>query len=131
MYHTHTCTCTLHDKYARIHESSMTSIYFVTAIASTENTRFRVPARVILGNLAQRNHQRANFRFLICKLRDCNVEQIQSKGLLARTKNCPSCNHAMEMQGRNDINDKYRCTKINRLNTGCRKSCLCEGGGAQ
>ena len=42
------------------------------------------------------------------------IAWFQSKGLLARTKNCPSCNHVMEMQGRNDIKpvqvhkNKYR-----------------------
>ena len=36
------------------------------------------------------------------------IASFQSKGLLARTNNC---NHAMEMQGRNDINDKLQVHK--------------------
>ena len=36
------------------------------------------------------------------------IAWFQSKGLLARTKSCPTCNHAMDMQSRSDISDKYR-----------------------
>ena len=35
------------------------------------------------------------------------IEWFQSEGLLARVKNCPSCNHAMEIKKRNDVTDKY------------------------
>ena len=36
------------------------------------------------------------------------LEWFQGKGLIARTKICPACNAAMELQTRNDISDKYR-----------------------
>ena len=42
-------------------------------------------------------------------------EQIAQFGLLARTKSCSTCSHAMDMQSRSDISDKYRYIQRNAL----------------
>ena len=36
------------------------------------------------------------------------VNWFQTRGLLPRTKTCPACNQAMNMQSRADVIDKYR-----------------------
>ena len=43
--------------------------------------------------------------------------------LVARNKNCPSCNQAMNMQSRNDVTDQYRLIKmvIKKLGTAVAK----------
>ena len=33
---------------------------------------------------------------------------LQNRGLLPQRKTCPACNHAMDMQPRNDVCDKFR-----------------------
>jgi uncharacterized protein with PIN domain len=41
------------------------------------------------------------------------ISWFQTRGLLARHKNCPSCNQAMTQQSRNDIIDMYRYCRRN------------------
>ena len=36
------------------------------------------------------------------------LDWFQSKGLIARRKNCPACTNPMDLQKRSDITDKYR-----------------------
>ena len=40
-------------------------------------------------------------------------EQIAWFQSIARTKSCPTCIHAMDMQSRSDISDKYRYIQRN------------------
>ena len=43
---------------------------------------------------------------------DQQITWFQTKGLIARNKNCPSCNQVMNMQSRNDVTDQYRLIKM-------------------
>ena len=36
------------------------------------------------------------------------LQWFQQKGLIARAKNCPTCNQPMDLQSRSDVTDKYR-----------------------
>ena len=40
------------------------------------------------------------------------ISWYQSRGLIARSKSCPTCNHVMDMQSRSDITDKYRSISV-------------------
>ena len=51
------------------------------------------------------------------------ITWLQSKGLLARNKQCSSCSNPMELQHRNDISDKYRWRCPN-----CKKSLSLRSG---
>ena len=56
---------------------------------------------------------------------DKQISRLQSKGLLSRNKQCPSCNQPMNMQQRSDITDQYRwrCPW-----SGCKKSLSLRSG---
>ena len=56
---------------------------------------------------------------------DKQISWLQSKGLLSRNKQCPSCNQSMDMQQRSDITDQYRwrCPW-----SGCKKSLSLRSG---
>ena len=40
------------------------------------------------------------------------ISWYQSRGLIARSKSCPTCNHVMDMPSRSDITDKYRSISV-------------------
>ena len=50
----------------------------------------------------------SGYQILLVPAIDEQIGWFQSRGLIARSKNCLACNHQMNMQTRSDITDKYR-----------------------
>ena len=50
--------------------------------------------------------------YFLSKILGADIEEqldlFQSKGLIARRKNCPACTNPMDLQKKSDITDKYR-----------------------